>query len=307
MMSLEQLMQTVMEESAFLPQPDLNLTVSRLAEDEKAEVLGFLAERPIHTVIMMGLIRDNGVVSDLNRGTFYACRNSEGRLEGVGLIGHATLLEARTRGAVRELALAAHHHDGLHMFMAEQTAAEQFWNAYADEGQAMRFACRELLFKLDRTPDVRAEIADLRLATILDLDLVAPVHAAMAEAESGINPLETDREPFLARCARRIYQKRVWILVRDGKLLFKADLQAETPEMVYLEGVYSPEEFRGSGIARSCLTQLCNTLLAKTRSVCLLVNEENLRAQALYRMCGFKCISQYDTIFLKPERSAFVN
>lgn len=291
-----------MEDSAYLPQPDLNLSVARLTDAQKPEVLGFLAERPIHTVIMMGMIRDNGLVSDLNRGTFYGCRNSEGRLEGVAVIGHATLLEARTRRAVVEIAHTAQTHDRLHMFMAERGIAEDFWNAYSEEGQAMRFACRELLFQLDKTPEPVKHVAELRLATIIDLDLVAPVHAALAEAESGINPLETDREPFLARCARRIYQKRVWIVVKDGKLLFKADLQAETPEMIYLEGVYSAPEVRGSGLAQNCLTQLCSSLLQRTRSVCMLVNDENRVAQAVYRMCGFKCISQYDTIFLRQNR-----
>ena len=145
-MSLEHLMQSVMEGSAYLPQPDLPLTVRELTEPEKAEVLGFLSERPIHTVIMMGMIRDNGIVSELNRGKFYGCRNSEGRLEAVGVIGHATLIEARTRTAVQAMARTTQMHDGVHMFMAEQEIAEEFWNVYADDGQAMRFDCRGTIF-----------------------------------------------------------------------------------------------------------------------------------------------------------------
>jgi len=61
-----------------------------------------LAERPLHTVCIAGFIRDNGLESPLNRGRFYACRNSEGLLEGVALIGHATLIEARTTRAMKE-------------------------------------------------------------------------------------------------------------------------------------------------------------------------------------------------------------
>ncbi len=189
-MSLEQMMHTVMEDTAFLPQPVVTLTVSELADAETNEVLAFLAERPIHTIIMMGLIRDNGLVSEHNRGTFYGCRNSEGRLEGVALIGHATLIETRTRGAIREFALTAQIHNRLHMIMAEQEKVEEFWNHYADDGQSMRLACRELLFELTYSLETPSEVEGLRLATIDDLHLIAPVHAAMAEAESGINPLE---------------------------------------------------------------------------------------------------------------------
>lgn len=300
-MSLEQTMRNVMKETAYLPQPDITLTVSELAETDTNEVLAFLAERPIHTVCMTGMIRDNGLVSEHNRGTFFSCRNSEGRLEGVALIGHATLIETRTRGAVRELAQMAQLYPRLHMIMAEQEKVEAFWNYYADEGQLMRRACRELLFELKNSIEVPGAVEGLRLATLKDLHLVAPVHAAMAEAESGINPLEVDREGFLNRCARRINKNRVWVLVKDDRLIFKADVQAETPEVIYLEGVYVSPEERGSGLARKSFVQLCQMLLTKTQSVCLLANEENEKAHAFYRLCGFKCISKYDSVFLQKE------
>ncbi len=301
-MSLEQMMQTVMEETACLPQSNLALTVSELTESETNEVVAYLSERPIHTVIMMGMIRDNGLISEHNRGTFYGCRNSEGRLEGVALIGHATLIETRTRGAIRELALIAQIHNNLHLFMAEQEKAEIFWNSYADDGQPMRLVCRELLFELKKALETRGSVEDLRLATLDDLHLIAPVHAAMAEAESGINPLETDRAGFLARCSRRINKNRIWVAVKDDELVFKADIQAETPELIYLEGVYVCPSERGTGLGRRCLTQLTTDLLTRTHSICVLVNEENEKAQAFYRMCGFRCVSHYDTIFLKNKK-----
>jgi len=300
-MSTAQVMANVMEETAYLPQPNVTLTVSRLTETERNEVLAFLSERPIHTVCMTGMIRDNGLTSEHNRGSFYGCRNSEGRLEGVALIGHATLIETRTRGAIREFALTAQIHNRLHLIMAEQDKVEQFWNYYADDGQPMRHACRELLFELKNTVEFPGKVEGLRLATLDDLHLVAPVHAAMAEAESGINPLEKDREGFLARCARRINKNRVWVFIENDQLIFKADVQAETPEIIYLEGVYANPAARGTGLARRCLMQLCQTLLSRSRSICVLANEDNERAHAFYRLCGFKRLSNYDTIFLQKE------
>ncbi|HEX8096822.1 MAG TPA: hypothetical protein VF507_02245, partial [Pyrinomonadaceae bacterium] len=83
------------------------VTVGPLTNEHKAEVLDFLAARPLHTVIMTGHIQDNGLESPNNRGTFYGCRNSAGRLEGVALIGHATLIEARTDEALRAFAKVA--------------------------------------------------------------------------------------------------------------------------------------------------------------------------------------------------------
>lgn len=299
-MSVATLMEDVMAGGQFLPEAGLPLTTQELAEAEREEVLAFLAERPVHTVCMAGLIRDNGLESPHNRGTFYGCRNSEGRLEGVALVGHHTLCEARTRRARRELALAAQVSTRTHLIMGLAEEVEEFWSHYADEGQQMRRACRELLFELTRAVECGAEVGDLRVAVAADLDAIVPVHAGLCEAESGVNPLDTDPEGFRARCLRRIEQGRTYVLMsEDGRLLFKADVQSHTPEVIYLEGVYVHPSERGTGLGRRCLTQLTRSLLLhSTRKICLLANEENPAAHTFYRMCGFRMRGVYDTLFL---------
>ena len=297
-MSLETIMSEVMASSPYLPAVDLEVTTAELREEERLEVLAFLAERPIHTVCLAGFIRDNGLVSPLNRGTFYGCRNSEGRLEGVALIGHATLVEARTRRASRELALMAQCHGDAHVIMGELEKVEEFWNHYADEGQQMRLACRELLFELRKPVEACGEVEGLRLATPEDLELVVPVQAHLAEMESGVNPLAKDPKGFVARRLRKIEQGRTWVVVKDGRLIFKAEVESDTPDVIYLEGVYVDPATRGTGLGRKYMAELCRMLLARTLTVCLLANEENETAQRFYRSCGFKMRSIYDTIFL---------
>jgi uncharacterized protein len=307
--SLNALMTEVMAETPYLPQADVTVNLVELTEDDRNEVLAFLAERPVHTVCLAGFIRDNGLISPFNRGTFYGCRNSEGRLEGVALIGHATLIEARTQRSIQEFGILAQGFLRTHIVLGEKDKIEQFWNHYADAGQEMRLLCRELLFELSRAMMVKNKIKGLRHATLADLDTVAPVQAAMAEEESGTNPLETDSEGFLARCTRRIEMGRVWLLEEDGKLMFKADIQADTPDVVYLEGVWVNPTERGKGIGRQCLQQLCQQLLSRTKSVCVLVNENNQRAHTFYRMCNFKMRGVYDSIFLEQteRRTADAN
>ena len=199
--SLNELMTTVMAETPYLPEADVTVNVFHLTDDDRNEVLAFLAERPVQTVCLAGFIRDNGLVSPHNRGSFYGCRNSEGRLEGVALIGHATLIEARTTRAMQEFALVAQTYQHTHMILGEKEKIEQFWNHYADDGQELRLACRELLFEVRRAMQIEGPVAGLRHATLEDLDQILPVQASMAECESGINPLEVDAEGFRARCA----------------------------------------------------------------------------------------------------------
>ena len=290
--------------SALMPQlfpiPARRLTVKALASGQETEVLAFLAARPIHTVIMAGLIRDNGLVSTLNRGTFLACRDILGNLEGVALIGHVTMVETDNEEALQLFAELAQAHQRAHVIIGEQEKVRSFWDCYGPAGQAPRTVCRELLFE-QRWPVQALEPVALRLATLDDLEILAPVHAQMAFEECGVNPLEKDPIGFRERMARRIELGRVWVWIEAGKLIFKGDIQSDTPEQIYLEGVYTNPAERGKGYGLRCLSQLSRLLLEKSQSLCVLVNELNPSAQLFYRKGGYKMRGYYDTIYLQTE------
>lgn len=310
-MSLANLMHSVMIENQYLPTAEVSVSTELLTNKARNETLAFLAERAVHTVILAGFIRDNGLESPLNRGTMYGCRNSEGRLEGVALIGHTTLIEARTERALQEFAQTARvckksqPGTGLHVIMGEQESIEKFWRYFADDEVKIRRASRELLLELRKPGKTTGNLPGLRLATLDDLELIAPVHAEMACGESGVNPLDVDPDGFLQRCARRIERGRVWLLLEGRQLVFKADIQADTPNVIYLEGVYVAPERRGNGIGRRCMSHLTQELLKRTESICVLVNEDNPKAQDLYSSSNFKMSSYYYTIFPQSENEQF--
>lgn len=276
-----------------------SLSVHQLRAGQESEVLRFLAERPLHTVVMAGHVRDNGLESPLNRGSFHACRNWEGRLEGVALIGHATLFETRSEAALAACARFARTCPVAHMIIGEREKIGCFWRYYARVGQSPRRVRRSLMLEQLRPAEPREPVRDLRLATLDDLDQVMLVQGKMAFAESGINPLEVDAAGFRVRCARRIEQERVWVWMKDGRLIFKADILSETPQAIYLEGVYVNSQERNRGYGARCMSQLGKTLLSRAGSLCLLVNDENRRAQLFFAQIGFKLHSYYDTVF--PE------
>jgi ribosomal protein S18 acetylase RimI-like enzyme len=272
-----------------------------LTRGDEAEVVEFLSARPVHAVNLLGLIGDNGLVSPHNRGTFYACRDEHGRLEGVALIGHATLFEARTPRALRAFARAAQSRPNVHLVLGESAPVAEFWHHYRAAGQPMRLACRELLFELDRSDSAHDAVPGLRLATRADLPLIMPVQARMVEEESGVNPLVSDPEGFQRRCERRIDRGRTWVLTENNRLVFKAEVMAEAGGVVYLEGVHVAPEERGRGRGLQCLSHLTGELLRRANSVCLLVNERNEAAHAFYRTAGFRFNCHYDTIFLRRD------
>lgn len=283
------------------PEPvDASLLVHPLTESHpESEVLDFLSGRPAQAVIMSGLIRDNGFESPFNRGTFHACRDAEGELEGVALVGHAVYVAADTAPALKAFARIAQGQQHAHMILGEEALVGRFWEHYAPAGQTPRLFSREVLYELRWPVSAPAPVDGLRPATLDDLMLVMPVHAALAYEESGINPLDVDLHGFRMRCARRIEHGRVRVLVEDGELLFKADIASDTPECIYVEGVYVEPTSRQKGYGLRCLSQLGCTLLERTKCVSALVNEQNFAAQALFNKAGYKLRGHYDTVFLE--------
>jgi predicted GNAT family acetyltransferase len=269
-----------------------------LENSEYAEVLAFLERRPLYTAYLAGLIRDNGIESELNRGTFHGYRSQRGELEGVALIGHATLMETSSDRAIQAFAQAAQRCRTVHVIMFEENQIDKFWGNYAVAGQEIRHACRQLLFEL-RWPIEVSRVTDLRLATLNDLPLLSPVHAEMALSESGIDPREQNPSGFSARYARRIEQGRTWVLIEDGRLLFKAEVVAETPETAYIEGIWVNPDARRQGYGRRCMSQLARMLLWRSKSICLFVNDENDDARRFYKQAGYHLRTVFDTIFLK--------
>ena len=273
-------------------------TVEELCQEEETEVLDFLAERPMHTVFMTSLICDNGLVSPHNRGSFYAGRDSQRRLVGVALLGHATLIETRTESSISVFARLARNCEDAFLIRGESNTINNFWKHYARPGQEPRLVCTEKLIEL-RRPLSDYEAIDLRPATVTELDKVLSVNASMACDEGSINPLQCDPAGFRQRTARRIEQGRIWVWIHEGRLIFKADVVAETPQVAYLEGVHVHAEERRRGFGLRCLNQLSSILLTRSQSICLTVNELNHKAAALYEKAGYQSHSNYETIYLR--------
>lgn len=272
-----------------------------LSDAQKSEALIFLGTHSVDTLYMTSLILDNGVNSSFNRGIFYGIRNAKGQLEGVALIGHATLVEARTQAALAASARLAKEYRRAHIITGEQEKVETFWHYYSKGGQEPRRLCRELLFEQHCPIESQEPVSDLRRATLNELTPVMLVQSRMAEEENGINPLEKDPEGFCLRVARRIEQGRVWVWIDDGRLIFKVDVMADTPDVNYLEGLYIHPNERRKGYGLRCISQVGRNLLAHTRAISLVVNEQNKGAQIFFFKAGYKLRGCYDTIYLQQE------
>jgi ribosomal protein S18 acetylase RimI-like enzyme len=283
---------------AFINAPDLS-RVRALTEADRTATVAFLAIRPIHTVVMNSFIIDNGMESELNRGRFYGYTNAAGQIEGVALIGHTTLVEARSEDAVAALAFTARSSQTpIHLIMSSGDEAETF-HSYLTGGSSLpRLTCVEAVYAARFPFAVQNCEWDLRKADTAQLEQIAEAQAEIAFLECGVDPMQTDREGFLRRVARRIDQERVFTVYRDGELVFKADIIAETSQTIYLEGVYVHPEYRGRGIGSACLAELTKRLLERVDNVCLLSNIEFTAAHRSFERAGFKRTDTCTTLFV---------
>jgi ribosomal protein S18 acetylase RimI-like enzyme len=275
--------------------------IHSLDDRHKEEVLSFLNIRPLNTFIMSSWIRDNGLESSLNRGSFIGYRNPARRLEGVALIGHITVFETESDPALAAFAARTRACAWAHAVVGRAERVDRFLGYYSQGQLQPRLVCYDLLFQKRLTAKVDT-ISTLRLARSEELELIAPIHAQTAVEESGVNPLAKDPAGFRQRCERRIYQERVWVALENGQVKFKADIVSDTPDVVYLEGVYVSPEHRGNGYGARCMIQLTNHLLERTKSVCLLVNRPNVAAQACYKKAGYEFREYYDTLYLQQQQ-----
>jgi GNAT superfamily N-acetyltransferase len=276
--------------------PD-SIGVQKLNHVDSAEVLAFLAVRPLHTVIMTGFIRDNGLISPLNRGAFYAYRNQLNELEGVALIGHATLFEARSEAAVIALALAARCCPDIHMLVGERGRMKLFWRHYGEGKPSPRLVYHELLYDLCQLADAQA-VEGLRQATLDDLELLLPVYAAMTFNVSGRNPHRMDPAGFRQRWARRVEQGRVWAWVEQDEILFTACVASDSHAVTYLEGIHVNYKYRGKGYGLRCIVQLSQHLLTRASTVCGFVDKQNKPARSLYEKAGYEMRAHYQIMYL---------
>jgi GNAT superfamily N-acetyltransferase len=261
--------------------------------------LNFLSIRPVHTVVMTSFINDNGIVSDLNRGKFYGYRNAAGSLEGVALIGHTTLVESRSDDALAALAITARSAETpIHLIMSSGEAAQTFWDRMTNGLTKPRLSCTELLFEVSFPFLVQDCEWDVRLAKPEELVQVAEAQAEVAEIECGVNPMTKDREGFLKRVMRRIEQGRVFVAFDNDNLVFKADIIAETADVVYLEGIYTGHEYRGQGIGSRCLSTLSLQLMSRAENICMLSNVDFGHAHSSFEKAGYRHTDQCTTLFV---------
>jgi predicted GNAT family acetyltransferase len=131
-----------------------------------------------------------------------------------------------------------------------------------------------------------------------EIDIMWPACVAMFTEEVGVSPLTGDGgASYRARLEQLIRAGRAYARIEAGRVIFKAEVGAVTPQACQIQGVWVRPEYRGQGLAAPGMAAVA---LDAARSfaplVTLYVNEFNQPARAAYRRAGFTEVGRFMSV-----------
>ncbi|MET8681447.1 GNAT family N-acetyltransferase [Streptomyces sp. NPDC004647] len=131
-----------------------------------------------------------------------------------------------------------------------------------------------------------------------ELDLVMPACVAMFTEEVGVSPLAGDGGLlYQARVAELVGAGRAFARIEDGKVVFKAEIGAATPQACQIQGVWVAPEDRGRGLSETGMAAVLRYALNDVAPIAsLYVNDYNTAARAAYRRVGFHEVGAFMSV-----------
>ncbi|MGC1380253.1 MAG: GNAT family N-acetyltransferase [Candidatus Baltobacteraceae bacterium] len=236
---------------------------------------------------------------------------------------HATALPARSRIAValeagevrgvaysgRQLALAAEpsslpafaehakRHRSERMIIGERDTIRAFWELIAGWHEPPRVVRdRQFVMMIDRRRLRRqGGAASVRHARIGECAAVTQSSVEMIRQELAYDPSRSTAD-FAASVRQMIERKLWWVGIAEDRLCFFCNIGPWCRETIQLQGIWTPPDLRGRGLATSALAAICDRLLEVSPTLSLYVNDFNEPAIALYRRVGFEHVADFQTL-----------
>lgn len=160
----------------------------------------------------------------------------------------------------------------------------------------------------------------VRPARLEELDLVHPAGAAMFTEEIGYPPYQGSPARYRAGFEQLISQGRTFVVVEDGRVVFKADVGSVAFGVAQVQGVWTHPSQRGRGLATGAMAGVVDQLLTdglpamwrpgrvppgpvgspreRIGTVHLYVNDYNHAARSVYERVGMRRVGTFATIIL---------
>jgi uncharacterized protein len=257
--------------------------MEHLEEPSLEQVLEFCAAEPVERVFL-----DEAARRSFGR---LLATVDGGRVTALCHFGANVVPSGSGSGAFAEETAGSH----ARMIIGDERAVSELWDAARSRMKPPREdRPGQPVFAIDRRPDPGG--TGLREAAPGDFELLLPACAATHEGEIGIDPLRTDAEGFRRRTRQQIDDRRSWVWIENGTILFKAEASAWTPHAVQLQQVWVDPPARNQGHAQRGLSDLIRLLLGRVPRVCLFVRADNPAAIRLYKRVGMEQVGSYRSL-----------
>ena len=138
----------------------------------------------------------------------------------------------------------------------------------------------------------------VRPATIADMDVLVPACIDMFTEEVGISPVRGGGgAAYRARIEEIVRAGRSFVRIVDGRIEFKAEIGAATPDACQVQGVWVAPELRGRGMSVPAMASVVHLArLSIAPVVSLYVNSFNTVALRSYASVGFRPYGYFATV-----------
>jgi uncharacterized protein len=191
----------------------------------------------------------------------------------------------------------AKRHRGERMMVGPRETVRALWQTVADWHAAPRLVRdRQFVMAVDRKRlRPQEHRAVVRHAKPEEWHAVAESSAEMIRQELAYDPRRGS--PDFAEGIRYMIERNLWwVAEADGRLCFFCNVGPWCDRTIQLQGIWTPPELRGQGLATASLAAVCDRLLDVSPTISLYVNDFNENAVALYRRVGFEHVGDFQTL-----------
>jgi uncharacterized protein len=264
---------------------------ARLLDDrDRAAALAICDTDPVANVFVASRIRALGLEPGRLGAQIWGFPDADGQLTSLCYAGANLVTVQATPPAIAAFAdRALRQGRRCSSIVGPAPAITELWGYLRPRwGPAREVRAVQPLMAIDGPPLVAPDPA-VRRVRLAELDVLMPACVAMFTEEVGVSPLKGDGgAAYRARVTELIRSGRALARIEDGRVIFKAEIGAATPQACQVQGVWVRPEFRGRGTAAPGMAAVVNLARESIAPVVsLYVNDFNAPARATYRRAGF--------------------
>ena len=268
--------------------------IEAVSSATREPALEYLARSPYLNVFLSHVLLHNPALSERQH-VAVAIEGAE--IRGVAYWGRHLVIAADSP-AIAEFGEYAKGRRGERMIVGARDTVRQYWQSVRDWHAPPRLVRdRQYVMMVDRRHLVRHERRGIlvRNARLEEWRVVADSSAEMVRHELNYDPRRGAPE-FGAGVREMIERNLWWVGVEDGRICFFCNVGPWCTKTIQLQGIWTPPELRGRGLATRSLAALCDRLLGVSPTLSLYVNDFNQPAIALYRRVGFERVGDFQTM-----------